>query len=86
MDLLDVAGIWFFLLFGMIFVAGGIIANKFLGPRKPNPIKLSNYECGERPVGSPWVRFNIRYYIIAIIFLVFEMEIVFLLPCAVKCI
>ena len=45
--------------------------------------KLTSYECGELPEGSAWVKFNIRFYIIALVFLIFDVEIVFLFPWAV---
>ena len=45
--------------------------------------KLTSYECGELPEGSAWVKFNIRFYVIALIFLIFDVEIVFLFPWAV---
>ncbi len=45
--------------------------------------KLSSYECGEVPEGSAWVKFNIRFYIIALIFIIFDVEVVFLFPWAV---
>ena len=46
------------------------------------PDKLDNYECGEEPEGSAWVQFNIRFYVIALIFLIFDVEVVFLFPWA----
>ena len=55
-----------------------------LSPRKnKGGDKLISYECGEIPEGSAWVQFNIRFYVIALIFLIFDVEIVFLFPWAV---
>ena len=55
-----------------------------LSPRKnKGGDKLTSYECGELPEGSAWVKFNIRFYVIALIFLIFDVEIVFLFPWAV---
>ena len=55
-----------------------------LSPRKnKGGDKLLSYECGEIPEGSAWVQFNIRFYVIALIFLIFDVEIVFLFPWAV---
>lgn len=71
-----------FLMLGVLFVAGGLLTSWLLRPKKPYPAKLSTYECGEEPIGSAWVRFNIRFYVIALIFLIFEVEIVFLFPWA----
>jgi len=72
-----------FLLLGIVFVAGGIVTNYFIRPRKPNELKLSTYECGEDPIGSSWLKFNIRFYVVALIFILFDVEIVFLFPWAV---
>lgn len=52
-------------------------------PKKPNPIKTSTYECGMEPVGQAWVQFNFRYYLFALLFVVFDIETVFLYPWAV---
>src|SRR2546430_13886875 len=72
-----------FLLLAIVFVAGGIVSNFFIRPHKPNELKLSIYECGEDPIGSAWLKFNIRFYIVALIFILFDVVIVFLFPCAV---
>jgi len=53
-------------------------------PKRPTKEKLSIYECGEDPVGSPWVKFNIRFYVIALIFLIFDVEVVLLFPWALS--
>jgi NADH-quinone oxidoreductase subunit A len=55
---------------------------KFIRPHKPNDEKLSTYESGEEPEGNANVQFNIRYYIVALVFILFEVEIVFLFPWA----
>ena len=67
---------------GFVFVA--LLASHLLAPNRPNPVKTSTYECGEEPVGSPWIRFNTRFYVIALIFLVFDVEVLFLFPWAVN--
>lgn len=66
---------------GFLFVM--LLMARLLAPRRPDAIKLSSYECGEPVVGGAWLNFNIRFYIVALIFLVFEVEIVFLLPVAI---
>ncbi len=71
-----------FLILGALFVAGGMIAAWVLRPHRPYPGKTSTYECGEEPVGNAWVRFNVRFYVIALVFLIFEVEVVFLFPWA----
>ena len=55
----------------------------FLRPKKPNPVKASIYECGLETVGETWVRFRVQYYIYALIFVIFDVETVFLYPWAV---
>jgi NADH:ubiquinone oxidoreductase subunit 3 (subunit A) len=52
-------------------------------PKKPNPIKQSTYECGIEAIGDAWVQFRAQYYIYALVFVVFDIEAVFLLPWAV---
>ena len=56
--------------------------NRLLAPRNPNPEKLSTYECGEEPTGNGWLPFNSRFYVIALIFLLFDVEMVFVFPWA----
>jgi NADH-quinone oxidoreductase subunit A len=65
-----------------VFVA--LLLNRILAPRRPDPIKLSTYECGEEAVGTPWIRFNTRFYVIALIFIVFDVEVLFLFPWGVN--
>jgi NADH-quinone oxidoreductase subunit A len=72
-----------FILIAIVFTFVALVAAWIIRPRKPTPEKLLTYECGENPIGSPWIRFNIRFYIIALIFVVFDVEIVFLFPWAV---
>ncbi len=55
-----------------------------LSPRKPKPEKLSTYECGERPEGQAWSQFNVRFYIFALMFVIFDVETVFIFPWAVR--
>ena len=72
-----------FLLFAVIFVAGGVIVNRLLMPRKPNDIKESTYECGVDPVDNAIIRYNIRFYVFALMYVVFAVEAAFLFPWAV---
>lgn len=71
-----------FFAWAIAFVGGMLLLGSLLRPNNPEPIKLSTYECGEPPTGSAWLNFNIRFYIVALIFLIFEVEIVFILPVA----
>ncbi|MFT4737710.1 MAG: NADH-quinone oxidoreductase subunit A [Cyclobacteriaceae bacterium] len=69
-----------FLIGGGAFISITLLVGRFLRPNRPSPEKLSTYESGEDPVNSAWVNFNVRYYVIALIFLLFELELVFLFP------
>jgi NADH-quinone oxidoreductase subunit A len=71
-----------FFIIGALFVAAGLFTAWILRPRRPYPGKLAPYECGEEPIGDAWVRFNVRFYVVALIFLVFDVEVVFLFPWA----
>jgi len=73
-----------FMIVGAIIPIGAIAAGFIFSPKKPNPIKQSAYECGIEPVGDVWVQFKAQYYIFALVFLVFDVEAVFLFPWAVK--
>jgi NADH-quinone oxidoreductase subunit A len=68
---------------GVVFISAGLLTAWLIRPNRPNPEKNTVYECGEDPVGSAWGQFNIRFYVLAILFLLFEVEVVFLLPWAV---
>jgi NADH-quinone oxidoreductase subunit A len=78
----DFGNVFVFLLLGVVFVAGGYLTARMLRPSRPNPAKNSTYECGEEAVGSAWVKFNIRFYVVALIFIIFDVEVVFLFPWA----
>ncbi len=72
------------LIVGSIVVGVMVNANRFTGPHRPSAIKGEAFECGNPPSGSAWGRFSVRFYLTAILFLVFDMEIVFLYPWAVE--
>ncbi len=79
----------FLLLFALAFPLAPIIASVVLGalkirPKHPNPVKSATYECGVETVGDAWGQFNVRYYIIALLFVLFSVEAVFLYPWAVS--
>jgi len=71
----------------LVVVAGFLAVNLVLWwlirPSRFSEEKLTTYECGENPTGSAWIQFNIRFYVFALIFIVFDVEAVFLLPWAV---
>ena len=74
--------IFVFILLGALFVAIGLFTAKLMRPSRPSKEKLKTYECGENPIGTPWVKFNIRFYVVALIFLIFDVEVVLLFPWA----
>lgn len=72
-----------FIVVAVGFLVVNLIAWKVLRPSRFSEEKLTTYECGENPTGSAWVQFNIRFYVFALIFIIFDVEAVFLLPWAV---
>jgi len=81
--LLDYIPILILAILATIFAGANIVLSLLLGPRHPNPEKLSPYECGIVPVGTARERFSVKFYLVAMLFIVFDMEIVFLYPWAV---
>lgn len=74
--------IFIFIILAIIFVIITLTINKLIRPDRPSREKQKVYECGENPEGSPWVKFNIRFYVVALIFLIFDVEVVLLFPWA----
>jgi len=68
---------------GIVMVAIPLVLQMLIAPSKKTKDKLQTYECGEEAEGSAWLQFNIRFYVIALIFLIFDVEVVFLFPWAV---
>jgi len=66
----------------ILFVFGSLVAGHFLRPSAPNREKNMIYECGEKPIGQAWFNFNPRFYLIALVFVIFEVEIAFMFPVA----
>jgi len=71
-----------FLITGIILVGLIFFLNRLIAPNNPTPEKLTSYECGEEPTGNAWLPFNSRFYVIALIFLLFDVEMVFIFPWA----
>jgi NADH-quinone oxidoreductase subunit A len=72
-----------FLLLGAAFVALMLWLGKFVRPYNPESAKLTTYECGEAPTGSAWINFNMRFYLIALVFVIFDVEVAFIYPVVV---
>lgn len=68
---------------GGVAIAGSLLASRLLRPNRPNEEKLTSYECGEDPTGTAWGKFNIRFYVVALVFVLFEVELLFLFPWAI---
>ncbi len=71
-----------FIIIGFAFILLSLFASKFIRPNRPNTQKLATYESGEEPISTAWTQFNIRFYIVALIFILFEVELIFLFPWA----
>ena len=80
--LMAYASVAAFMLVAAGFILVSMIAGKFIRPDNPYPEKVETYECGEAPVGQAWFNFNPRFYIIALIYIVFDVEIAFIYPIA----
>jgi NADH-quinone oxidoreductase subunit A len=69
--------------FAVIMAIAFVVISKVIGPKNPNPVKLSTYESGMEPVGTARTRFSVKYYMAAMLFIIFDIEIVFMYPWAV---
>ena len=72
-----------FLVVAFLFGGGTIAASTLIVPRRKNPVKQSPYECGVEPVGNARARFTVKFYLVAVLFILFDIEAVFLYPWAV---
>ena len=75
-----------FLLFTVVIVAAlalPLVAGRLIRPHNPTPDKVAVYECGEPSIGSSWVQFDLRFYIVALVFLIFDVEVALFYPWAV---
>jgi NADH-quinone oxidoreductase subunit A len=71
------------LIFAAFIIAFGVVSlamARFLRPARPDPVKLMNYECGAEPIGEAWVQFPVGFYLVALVFVVFDALAVFLFP------
>jgi NADH-quinone oxidoreductase subunit A len=71
-----------FLIGGLLFLSISFLVARLVRPNRPNEQKLESYESGEQAIGTAWSQFNMRFYIVALMFILFEVEIVFLFPWA----
>ena len=73
-----------FFIVALIFGAGGIVTAFLIFPRRPTKVKLEAYECGPPTIGPTWVQFKVQYFLYALIFVIFDVETIYLYPWAVK--
>jgi len=78
----DYANVLVFAFLAMCFVGGALLVGRLFRPNRPSLEKSRTYECGEIPTGSAWINLNPRFYLIALIFLIFDVEIAFIFPVA----
>lgn len=78
----EFGNILIFIIGGLLFILLGLLTSSFIRPNRPDEEKSTSYECGEDTIGDTWGNFNIRFYVIALMFLLFDVEIVFLFPWA----
>src|SRR4030042_6403431 len=69
-----------FFIIGVVLVGGAIAFSAIVAPKSFNPVKIEPYECGIPTTGPAWIQFNVGYYLFAIIFLIFDVETVFIFP------
>jgi NADH:ubiquinone oxidoreductase subunit 3 (subunit A) len=67
---------------GIVFLFVNLLVGKFLRPHDPHPEKLEIYECGEPTIGSSFVQFDLRFYVVALLFIIFDVEVAFFFPWA----
>ena len=79
----NLGNVFIFTLFSIIFVVANVsIVSRLLRPEKKEAAKETTYECGEPPIGSSWVRFDMRFYSVALVFLIFDVEVAVMYPWA----
>jgi NADH-quinone oxidoreductase subunit A len=67
---------------GLVFVFAALLIGRFVRAKVPTPSKLEIYECGETPIGPGFVQFDLRFYVVALLFIIFEVEVAFFFPWA----
>jgi NADH-quinone oxidoreductase subunit A len=77
-----VAYLALFMAAGFLFVFASLLLGRFLRPKSPTAVKRETYECGEPAVGSSYVQFDLRFYVVALLFIIFEVEMAFFFPWA----
>ena len=78
-----VATLAVFVAVAAVFPLANLLLGKLVRPNRPSPEKGDIYECGEKPVGTAWIQFDLRFYVVALLFVIFDVEIAFFFPWAV---
>ena len=80
---IEYVGVFIFMVLAAVISGGMILAHTLLGGRRPTPDKEEPFECGESPFAPPSGRFSVKFYLVAMLFIIFDVEIIFLFPWAV---
>src|SRR5207249_2227870 len=72
-----------FLVIAIVFVAFHLLLGRLVRPNRPHAEKATIYECGEPTIGSAWIQFDLRFYVVALLFVIFDVEVAFFFPWAV---
>src|SRR5687767_6184975 len=72
-----------FFVAGFVFLFASLLVGRFLRPHNPQPEKLEPYECGEPAIGSAYVQFDLRFYVVALLFIIFDVEVALFFPWSV---
>lgn len=79
----NLSNILVFMAVGFGFVMVSLLLGRLVRPSVPSAEKLTTYECGEEPVGQAWINFNMRFYLVALFFIIFDVEVAFMFPVSV---
>ena len=82
--IIDYIPVFLVIIVAVVFSAGMVFSSKLFGPAQPNKIKLMSYESGKDPVGTTHERVSIKYYLVAMIFIIFDIEVIYVYPWAVQ--
>ncbi len=79
---MDSQSLVLFFILGVVLVGGAVLFSTYVPPKSYNPLKFVPYECGIETIGGSWLQYTVGYYLFAIIFLIFDVETVFIFPWA----
>ena len=82
--LADYIPLFLVILVAIAFALGAVLSSRIFGPQKPTQSKLSTYESGMKPVGTTRERISVKYYLVAMLFIIFDLEVIFVYPWAVE--